>query len=102
MYRRSLVLRRFGPVDFGLGYFENGAWIDHTSLADGGAGLGLADGAFSAVHDLLGCCRKPIEAAGGIGAERMRPISIQPETIAATLVDRRDHVRPIARRSSAG
>jgi hypothetical protein len=102
MYRRSLVLRRFGPVDFGLGYFENGAWIDHTGLADGGAGLGLGDGAFSAVHDLLGCCRRPIDTARDLDAGRARPIPIEPGTLAVTLVDRRDHVQPVARRSSAG
>ena len=35
MHRRILVLRRFGPVDFGLGYFEDDAWIDHTKTKIG-------------------------------------------------------------------
>jgi hypothetical protein len=93
MYRRSLILRRFGPLEFGLGYFENGAWIDHTTLADGGVGLGIGDGTFAAVHDLLGCC----------GTEaRSRPITVEPGSLAPTFIDRRDHVQSVARRSSAG
>lgn len=102
MHRRSLVIRRFGALDFGLGYFENGAWIDHTTIADGGAGLGIADGAFAAVHDLLGCCTTSAAAASDRGAVRTQPIAVEPVTLAATFVDRRDHVRPVARRSSAG
>jgi hypothetical protein len=102
MHRRSLVLRRFGSLDFGLGYFENGAWIDHTTIAEGVADLGIADGAFAAIHDLLGCCATPAATASERGAARTEPIAVQPVTLAATLVDRRDHVRPVARRSSAG
>jgi hypothetical protein len=91
MYRRRLFLRRFGAVDFGLGYFEDGIWVDHTSLADGGTSLGIDDGGLAAIHDLLGCC-----------ARRSRPISIDIEAVAASLVDRREHVQPVARRTSAG
>ncbi|HET9415994.1 MAG TPA: hypothetical protein VFP30_00495 [Candidatus Limnocylindria bacterium] len=91
MDRRNLVLRRFGSLDFGLGYFEDGVWVDHTTLPDGGARLNIEDGPFAAVHDLLGCC-----------AVRARPIPVSPDTFPATLVDRRDHVQPVARRSSAG
>lgn len=91
MYRRSLVLRRFGSLDFGLGYFEDGIWVDHTALADGGASIGIGDGSFVAIHDLLGCC-----------ALRSRPIRVEAGTLAATLVDRRENVQPVARRSSAG
>ena len=102
MHRRSLVIRRFGPMDFGLGYFENGAWIDHTSLADGGASLGLGEGPFSAAHDLLRCCRRPINPASDVEVGRSQPIAVQRDTLAVTLVDRREHVQSVARRSSAG
>ncbi|HEX7173300.1 MAG TPA: hypothetical protein VF365_11935 [Candidatus Limnocylindria bacterium] len=102
MHRRSLVLRRFGPVDFGLGYFEDDAWIDHTTLADGGASLGIADGAFAAIHDLLECCRMTDVAAAELGAVGLRPIAFEAGALAATLADRREHVQPVARRSSAG
>jgi len=101
MHRRILVLRRFGPVDFGLGYFEGDAWIDHTTLADGGASLGIADGSFAAVHDLLACCRVTDAATAGGRAGR-RSIGFGTGTLAATIVDRRTHVQPVARRSSAG
>lgn len=91
MYRRNLILRRFGSLDFGLGYFEDGAWVDHTTLRDGGASLGIHDGELGQVHALLDCC-----------AEESRAIHVEAGTLAATIMDRREHVRPVARRSSAG
>jgi hypothetical protein len=30
MHRRSLIMRRFGEMSFGLGYVEDGVWIDHA------------------------------------------------------------------------
>ena len=84
MHRRILVLRRFGPVDFGLGYFEDGAWIDHTTLADGGASLGIADGSFAAVHDLLACCQATDAARADGLAVRPRPVGFEASTVAAT------------------
>lgn len=84
MHRRILVLRRFGPVDFGLGYFEDGAWIDHTTLADGGASLGIADGSFGAVHDLLACCRATDAARADGLAVRPRSIGFEGRAVAAT------------------
>ena len=101
MHRRILVMRRFGPVDFGLGYFEGDLWIDHTTLADGGASLGIADGAFGAMHDLLACCRVTDSASAEDHAGR-RSIGIEAGAIAVTIADRRDHVHAVARRSSAG
>ncbi|MDQ2673287.1 MAG: hypothetical protein M3Y40_01390 [Chloroflexota bacterium] len=91
MDRRNLVLRRFGSLDFGLGYFEDGIWVDHTTLADGGASLGIEDGPYAAVHDLLGCC------AGG-----RRPIPVDVTALAATVLEERHLVQSVARRSSAG
>jgi hypothetical protein len=84
MHRRILVLRRFGPVDFGLGYFEDDAWIDHTTLADGGASLGIADGSFAAVHDLLACCRATDAVPADGLAVRPRSIGFEAGTVAAT------------------
>jgi hypothetical protein len=84
MHRRILVLRRFGPLDFGLGFFEGDAWIDHTTLADGGASLGIADGAFGAVHDLLACCRATDAATPAGLAVRPRLIGFDAGPVAAT------------------
>lgn len=53
MYRRNLVLRRFGALSFGLGYVEDGIWIDH---APGDGLLVGADAEMQAVHAWLGCC----------------------------------------------
>ena len=30
MHRRNLIIRRFGTLDFGIGYYEDGAWVDHA------------------------------------------------------------------------
>ena len=60
MYRRILILRRFDALSFGLGYFEDGAWIDHTTLPDRGLGLAIAGvttpAERSAIHAMLECC----------------------------------------------
>ena len=53
MHRRNLIIRRFGTLDFGIGYYENGVWVDHAE--DGAAQLGASS--LDAVHEWLGCCR---------------------------------------------
>ena len=53
MYRRNLIVRRFGALSFGLGYFDNGTWIDHRE-GDGLVADAVAD--IQAVHAWLGCC----------------------------------------------
>ena len=68
MHRRNLIVRRFGALSFGLGYyFDDGTWIDHRE----GDGL-VADAApnIQTVHAWLGCCshsadliRMPVSAA---------------------------------------
>lgn len=68
MHRRNLVLRRFGALTFGIGYFENGEWVDHLALPDHGADLvdaGAAEEreAMRAVHALLSCCGPPALSA---------------------------------------
>ncbi len=30
MHRRTLIMRRFGEMSFGLGYVEDGVWVDHA------------------------------------------------------------------------
>ena len=52
MHRRHLVIRRFGTLDFGIGYYENGVWVDH---AENGAGR-FGPSSLDAVHEWLGCC----------------------------------------------
>jgi hypothetical protein len=51
MDRRKLIVRRFGVLSFGLGYFENGVWVDHLVAPKGAYDDGVAE-----VHALLGCC----------------------------------------------
>ncbi len=71
MYRRTLVLRRFGDLSFGLGYFEDGAWIDHASPAahDRMAAWSVAERqALDAIHAWFDCCSQPV-AAIPIGEE---------------------------------
>jgi hypothetical protein len=52
MHRRKLVIRRFGTLDFGIGYYENGVWVDHAD--DGAERFGPSS--LDAVHEWLGCC----------------------------------------------
>jgi hypothetical protein len=66
MHRRNLILRRFGALSFGIGYFEDGVWVDHA--AEGPESLAGADPAMRAIHESLRCCMDerrviPIEAA---------------------------------------
>jgi hypothetical protein len=55
MHRSTLTLRRFGPMSFGLGYYENGTWVDHAGSAEG-TGPQSGDLALDAVHEWYGCC----------------------------------------------
>ena len=62
MHRRSLIIRRFGPLEFGIGYYRNGVWVDHG--ADGealepGAETSEAEEPMDVVHDWLACCAQP-------------------------------------------
>ena len=59
MHRRTLTLRRFGPLSFGLGYFEDGRWVDHAA-----GDLAIVDGtdqeraSIDAIHGWFGCCQQ--------------------------------------------
>ena len=61
MDRRKLIVRRFGVLSFGLGYFEDGVWVDHLMAPDATDDDGIAE-----IHALLGCCRE--SARGGVTA----------------------------------
>jgi hypothetical protein len=71
MHRPTLILRRFGAVSFALGYLEDGAWVDHTTLPDRGRDLDIAGTATVAdrlaLHAMLECC----EAAAALAPERL-------------------------------
>ena len=41
-------------MSFGLGYFEDGVWVDHSHGDE--AATGSADVALDAVHRWYGCC----------------------------------------------
>jgi hypothetical protein len=54
MPQRNLVIRRFGSLSFGIGYYEDGVWVDHTA-AD--AGDEAARGELTDdIHGWYGCC----------------------------------------------
>jgi hypothetical protein len=57
MHRRNLTLRRFGPLSVGLGYFEDGAWVDHA--AGDRATVDTTDrerASIDAIHAWFACC----------------------------------------------
>lgn len=71
MSRPKLMMRRFGELSFGLGYYDAGEWIDHTALA---VPISEADletdeerAAFEAIHAWFDCCRSSEPAVAGIG-----------------------------------
>jgi hypothetical protein len=67
MHRPTLILRRFGPLTFGLGYYDDGIWVDHVGLGSAtprlsgngerGADLERVD----AVHEWYSCCADAAE-----------------------------------------
>ncbi len=67
MHRPNLILRRHGAMTFGLGYFQDGVWIDHLEAGDAGspesAGHLAADDvtAIDAIHQLLSCCADAVD-----------------------------------------
>jgi hypothetical protein len=65
MHRRTLILRRFGDLSFGLGYYEDGAWVDHSIAAqamDDGDRSADERAALAAVHEWFDCCRDTVAA----------------------------------------
>ena len=51
MDRRKLIVRRFGVLSFGLGYFNDGIWVDHLVATEGTDDEGVAE-----IHAWLACC----------------------------------------------
>lgn len=81
MDRRKLIVRRFGVLSFGIGYFEKGVWVDHLTAPDATYDDGLAE-----IHQLLGCCSErdkdgvtafAIVAAATTKASRDEPVAAQ-------------------------
>jgi hypothetical protein len=52
MHRPTLTLRRFGPLTFGLGYYDNDTWVDHQPTDD----LSAPGATLDVVHGWLSCC----------------------------------------------
>lgn len=77
MHRSTLTLRRFGPMSFGLGYYENGIWVDHSGSAEEYAPES-GDVALDAVHRWYGCCTDSPAAHSSVIADEtdVRPLSI--------------------------
>ena len=102
MHRRKLILRRFGALTFGLGYFEDGEWVDHTALPDRGRDLPIA-GAGAAmdpatIHVLLSCCESATERPRGA----TEPIAIHATSSSVHVIAHADaDVDAVARRTSA-
>jgi hypothetical protein len=68
MNRPNLILRRHGPMTFGLGYFQDGVWVDHLAADDHGARERAADtpgehdvNPIDVVHQWFSCCADPVE-----------------------------------------
>lgn len=70
MHRRTLILRRFGPLTFGLGYYEGGTWVDHQPIG----GVTPADAPLDVVHGWLSCCKASDETPVA------RPYSVEAPT----------------------
>jgi hypothetical protein len=68
MHRRTLIMRRFGELSFGLGYVEDGVWVDHAVAVARGEDL-LANAseadraALDAIHSWFACCDEAINVS---------------------------------------
>jgi hypothetical protein len=68
MHRRTLIMRRFGELSFGLGYVVEGVWVDHAVAIARGEDLltnaSEADrAALDAIHSWFACCDGAISDA---------------------------------------
>ena len=75
MHRRTLIMRRFGEMSFGLGYVENGVWIDHAVAFTRGEDLltnaSEADHeALDAIHAWFACCEGAVSTESEVGDSR--------------------------------
>ena len=106
MDRRNLILRRFGALSFGLGYFTDGVWVDHTELADRGAGLDVSEASSdmdrAEIHAWLGCCAGAAQPGTGDSSGRAVPVPIRSAVGAsAQVIHAEPNVDAVAGRSSA-
>ena len=75
MYRRTLIMRRFGELSFGLGYVEDGVWVDHAvAVARGEDLLAIASpaerAALDAIHAWFMCCDGNVKFDDEVGEGR--------------------------------
>ena len=85
MDQRALTLRRFGPMSFGLGYYEDDVWIDHSQSGPGALpAVGLASeadrAALAAIHTWFPCCaegaaEKALAEAGSARRRRLTAVA---------------------------
>jgi hypothetical protein len=80
MHRRNLVLRRFGDLSFGLGWLEDGTWVDHASAGplDTAAMSESERAALDAVHAWFDCCAGTVvsvEITADATAGRIEPLA---------------------------
>ena len=71
MHRPTLILRRFGDLSFGLGYYEDGAWVDHSVATDGTDEADRSDderAALAAVHAWFDCCQDSVTVMPAVEA----------------------------------
>jgi hypothetical protein len=68
MNRPNLILRRHGPMTFGLGYFQDGVWVDHLAADHHGVRERAADppgehdaSPIDVIHQWFSCCADPVE-----------------------------------------
>jgi hypothetical protein len=80
MQRRTLLIRRFGAMSFALGYYEDGAWVDHAATTAGRGAVAPEDRPlWDAVHTFFDCCGAsitPLRVVDGMAAaplERRQP-----------------------------
>jgi hypothetical protein len=72
MHRRNLILRRFGVMSVGLGYVEDGVWVDHAVAVARGEDLlahaSAADrAALDAIHAWFTCCEIGVVTTEEVG-----------------------------------
>ena len=91
MHRRTLMLRRFGPMSFGLGYFEEGVWVDHSTangvdlLSDQGERRPREE-PMDAVHQWFTCCGEQVtDGAASTTHPRIAVVSEGPTGEASVL-----------------
>ena len=81
MDRRKLILRRFGPMTFGLGYFDGGTWIDHAHPATDRAEP-EGDRSLDVVHDWLSCCLDATDGVAVLPVGRVSQAALRSEVAA--------------------